>query len=81
MAAIGHLPEVKAGEPGQLVMVSDSFLIDPNIVFEAHRHGVGTIVAPDGSASDDKIIEACQKVGMNLGFTPLKESREFFGHG
>jgi phosphoribosylaminoimidazolecarboxamide formyltransferase/IMP cyclohydrolase len=51
------------------ILASDAFFPFSDVVEEAHRNGITTIVQPGGSVNDGLSIEACDKYGIAMVFT------------
>ena len=57
------------------VVASDAFFPFPDAVEKAAELGVKAIIQPGGSIRDDKVIEACDKLGIAMVFTGKRHFR------
>lgn len=54
------------------VMASDAFFPFPDCVEIAAKEGIKSIIQPGGSIRDNKLIEACNKLGISMVFTGIR---------
>ncbi len=57
------------------VVASDAFFPFPDGVEEAARQGVTAVIQPGGSVNDDKVIAACDELGLAMVFTGVRHFR------
>lgn len=57
------------------VVASDAFFPFPDAIEKAAELGIKAIIQPGGSIRDDKVIEACDKLGIAMVFTGKRHFR------
>lgn len=55
-----------------VVLASDAFFPFGDVVEEAAKHGIKSIIQPGGSIRDNKSIEGCNKHGISMIFTGIR---------
>ena len=53
-------------------MGSDAFFPFPDAIEEAAARGVKAVIQPGGSVKDDKVIDACDRLGLSMVFTGMR---------
>jgi phosphoribosylaminoimidazolecarboxamide formyltransferase/IMP cyclohydrolase len=56
-------------------LASDGLIPFPDGVEEAARHGITAVIQPGGSVNDDKVIAACDALGLAMVFTGVRHFR------
>ncbi|MGH9672593.1 MAG: bifunctional phosphoribosylaminoimidazolecarboxamide formyltransferase/IMP cyclohydrolase, partial [Bryobacteraceae bacterium] len=57
------------------VLASDAFFPFPDGVEEAARHGITAVIQPGGSVKDDDVVAACDRLGLAMVFTGVRQFR------
>lgn len=60
---------------GASCLASDAFFPFPDVVEEAHRHGIRAIIQPGGSLKDEESIRRCDELGIAMVFTGMRHFR------
>ena len=59
-------------EVANVALASDGFIPFRDNIDHAHRHGVGFIAQPGGSARDEEVTAACREYGIAMAHTGLR---------
>ncbi|WP_027632967.1 bifunctional phosphoribosylaminoimidazolecarboxamide formyltransferase/IMP cyclohydrolase [Clostridium hydrogeniformans] len=60
---------------GALVMASDAFFPFDDVVIEASKYGIKSIIQPGGSINDKKSIDRCNELNISMVFTSMRHFR------
>jgi len=75
----GKIAAIKAADANLslkgAVLASDAFMPFPDVVEEAHKHGIVAIIQPGGSKNDQASVDAADSHDMSMVFTGIRHFR------